>query len=161
MKPKALAADTEGRAKLVRKLRSLSIRTPSSAASPAVNVVGKKYVFPANDAKLESLTLESDPNGGFATLLVKVNGGEQRIICGKEVWRKGDVSWGRFPSGPTAVSGGWTDPETFTARFCYYETPFLTTVKFKFAGDEVHVDAASNVGFGRTKQPTLIGKVKE
>jgi hypothetical protein len=59
-----------------------------------------------------------------------------------------------------AASGAWTAGDTFTAKICFYETPFIITLKLKFSGDQVLFDSQSNLGFGSTKQPQLAGKAK-
>jgi len=63
-----------------------------------------------------------------------------------------------FPEQPVAASGGWTGGDTFKARICFYETPFIITVTLKFEGDQLLFDAQSNVGFRPTKHPRLVGK---
>jgi hypothetical protein len=32
-----------------------------------------------------------------------------------------------LPAQPVAASGAWIDSDTFAARLCFYETPFLFT----------------------------------
>jgi hypothetical protein len=49
---------------------------------------------------------------------------------------------------------------TFTARICFTETPFILKLNLKFSGSEVLLDSESNVGFGSTKQPQLVGKAE-
>lgn len=157
MKPAALPANSDGQAKLVRRLRGLTIPAPKSVAG-GPKLAGKKFAFPTNPIKLESLMLDEEPNGGPVTLKLKIDGKDQRIVFGKDVWTKGETAWGYPRPLPTAAVGGWTDAETFTAKLCYYETPFVTTLKIRFTGQDAVIDADANVGFGRTKQPTLTGK---
>src|SRR5579864_2382973 len=59
MKSSSLAPDDEARKQLEHTLRGLSLR-PQEGSSSAAKVFGKKYVFPANERKLEAITLESD-----------------------------------------------------------------------------------------------------
>ena len=61
---------------------------------------------------------------------------------------------------PAAASGAWTGADTFTARVCFYETPFIVTLRLKFSGDELTLDSRSNVGFGSTRPPQLVGKAE-
>jgi CubicO group peptidase (beta-lactamase class C family) len=156
LKPAALPADDAARQKLQAKLKSLTIPTPASSGERA-KVSGKKFVFPANERKIESLTLERDESEGLETLILKMNGTEQRITCGRGAWKNGEFGWGTLPKQPAAASGGWTD-NVFTAKLCFYETPFIGTVQLKFGGDDVTFNAEANVGFGPTKQPELVGK---
>lgn len=151
-----LSADNRAREKLGRKLKGLSLRPPMGSAI-AAKVWGKKFAFPANDQKLESIILESDGKDGAVTLVTRFNGAEQRIVCGRGVWRKGRGAWGALPEQPVAASGAWTEDGTFTAKLCLYETPFLFTVHLKFSGDELSCTAESNVGFWPLKQAPLVG----
>jgi CubicO group peptidase (beta-lactamase class C family) len=162
MKPMPLAADEAAQEKLRQRLKGLALRPQegSPAAPLAANVSGRKYEFPANDLKLEALTLQCDGKDGGVTLVTRFNGAEQRVVCGPGAWRKGRGAWGRFPEQPVAASGAWTADDTFTAKVCLYETPFIITARLKFSGDEVRCDAESNVGFGSRKPPTLVGKAK-
>jgi hypothetical protein len=59
-----------------------------------------------------------------------------------------------------SASGAWTADDTFAAKLCFYETPFILTVNLKFSGNELQFSAESNVGFGPTKEPALVGKAE-
>jgi len=73
---------------------------------------------------------------------------------------KGRTAYGgRQESNKVAASGAWTDDETFTVKLCYYETPFIQTMTWKFAGDQVTVSRKVNVGFGPTERATLTGRL--
>jgi CubicO group peptidase (beta-lactamase class C family) len=56
LKPSPLAPDEEAAKKLDGILKGLSLRRPADSGTPA-HVTGKKYVFPANSRKLESIAL--------------------------------------------------------------------------------------------------------
>jgi CubicO group peptidase (beta-lactamase class C family) len=157
MKPDSLPPNEEARKKLEQKLKGLSLHPPEGSAS-AAKVLGKKYEFPVNDRKLESIVLTNNGEDGAVTLISRFNGVERRIVCGRGVWRKGRGTWGASPEQAVAASGAWTEDETFTAKLCFYETPFTFTVRLKFSGDEVRCEAGSNVGFGPLKQAQIVGK---
>src|SRR5207248_2943419 len=157
MKPSALAVDDSARKLLEQRLKGLSLRPQEGTGSPA-KVSGKKYVFPANEQRLEAITLEND---NAMTLVARFNGVEQRIVLGRGTWHKGQAAWGRLPEQPVAASGAWTQDNTCTAKLCFYETPFTLTVSLAFSGDELRYNAQANVGFGPTKQPQLVGKAEQ
>ncbi len=157
MKASSLVVNDDARKELVRKLKGLSLRPPAGSA-PAAKVSGKKYVFPANDRKLESIILESPGGDGAVTLISRFDGVERRIVCGRGAWQKGRGSWGKSPEQPMAASSAWTEAETFTAKLCFTTTPFTLTIRLKFSGDEVRYDSDSNVGFGPRKQAQLVGQ---
>ena len=75
-----LPADDASRDKLERTLKELSLPPLKSTGSP-LKVLGKKYAFPVNKSKLETLCFERPIKDGVVTLLVQVNGVEQRIAC--------------------------------------------------------------------------------
>ncbi len=158
----ALAADEASREKLQQRLKSLALRPAEGSADSALaaKVLGKKYEFPANDLKLEAISLEEDGKDGGVALVARFNGTEQRIVCGRGAWRKGRGAWGTLHEQPVAASGAWTADDTFTARLCFFETPFVHTARLKFSGDEVRCELESNVGFGALKQGPLVGKAR-
>jgi CubicO group peptidase (beta-lactamase class C family) len=156
LKDAPLTANDRAREKLGRKLKGLSLR-PAMGSAVAAKVWGKKFTFPANDQKLESIILESAGKDGAVTLITRFNGVEYRIVCGRGIWRKGRGAWGALPEQPVAASGAWTEDGIFTAKLCLYETPFIFTVRLKFTGDELRCAAESNVGFWPLKQAVLVG----
>jgi CubicO group peptidase (beta-lactamase class C family) len=159
MKSSALASDEPAHKKLGQRLKGLTLRLPEGAAVPP-RVAGKKYVFPTNDRKLESIKIESNGKNGGVTLTARFDGAERRIACSHGGWQKGRTAWGRFAEQPAAASAAWTGEDTFTVKLCFYETPFVVTLRLKFTGDEVSYATESNVGFGPTKESALTGKAE-
>jgi CubicO group peptidase (beta-lactamase class C family) len=159
LNPSPLPPDAAASSKLADTLKRLSLRMPEGSAS-AAPVSGKKYVFASNDRKLESVVLESAGDGGDVTLVLSSNGAEQRVACGRGSWQKGQLTWAQFPERPMAACGAWTAEDTYTAKFCFVETPFTTTLRLKFNGDEVRCAIDSNVGFGPTATAELTGKAE-
>jgi CubicO group peptidase (beta-lactamase class C family) len=161
--PRPLDADPEAEKALRGRLAGLMMR-PQQGSQPGEAVAraaAKTYVFSPNPRKLKAITLEADGKGDEATLVVRLAEGEpQRIACPRGAWRKTNLAFGTFPTQPAAGSGAWTADDTFTARVCFYETPFTLTLGLKFADDQLFLDTAANVGFGPTKQPQLVGKAE-
>jgi CubicO group peptidase (beta-lactamase class C family) len=159
MKPNPLAADDDARKALEHRLASLSLRAQEGLSSneKAGSVSRKKYVFSANERKLEAITLDDDGKGDEATIVVRFGGIDRRITVGRGGWRKGRLAFGTLPEQPEAASGAWTADDTFTAKICFYETPFIYTIRLKFSGDKLLFDSESNVAFGPTRQPQLVG----
>jgi hypothetical protein len=169
LKPDPLPADADASAKLAERLKGLTLRPQEGAAAPAstVQAMGKTYAFPANDRKLEAIKLERDGDGP-TTLVIRSNGGEQRFACAPGGWIKGRLALGGGsrlePSAPAdqpvAVSAAWSADDVYSARIAYVETPFVVTLNLKFDGDSVHLTTESNVGFGPSKRPELVGKAE-
>jgi CubicO group peptidase (beta-lactamase class C family) len=158
----ASAADPD----LKRKLEKLQVRLAEGRpASPtAQRISGRTCRFEANDDKVQSATLTF--KGGRCTMTLRDERGERRIECGSGAWVKangsggdGTATYGDRPGGKLAASGAWTDNDTYTAKLCFYETPFVATMTWKFAGDQVTVSRKMNVGFGPTERPTLTGRL--
>jgi len=156
IKSEPMPVDEETTTRLKQTLKRLSIRPQEGTGAP-VKVSDKTYLFPTNDRKLEAVRLETDRNDGVVTLVARYDGREQRVACGRGNWEKGRVAWATFPEQAVAASGAWTDDDTFTAKLCFYETPFINTVRLQFAGEELTFRSESNVGFGPTSQPPLVG----
>jgi CubicO group peptidase (beta-lactamase class C family) len=158
-KTSPLAANEAARQKLQRTLKGLTLRAQDGEGIP-MKVAGKKYVFPTNDRKLESITLESGGKDGAVTLVTRTDGIERRIVCNRGAWQKGRAAWGRLAEQPAAASGAWGGDDTFTAKICFYETPFTVTVRLRFTGEEMRCESEANVGFGPTRDAPLVGKAK-
>lgn len=160
MQTSPLPPDEASREQLKRTLAQLTLRPQESTHTPesAARISGKTYAFPANDQKLESIALEAD--GDTVTLVARIDGAERRLNCGRGEWRKARLAFGGFPEQPLAASGGWTADDAYTAKVCLYETPFYLTLRLRFSGDQVFYDAESNVAFGPTKKPQLVGRAE-
>jgi CubicO group peptidase (beta-lactamase class C family) len=158
MRPGRLAADDESCKKLERALARLALRPQEGSSAPA-NLASKTYLFPANDRKLEAISLERGDQNGATMLVARLDGVVRRISCGSGTWTKARMAFGPlFPEQPVAASGGWSGDDTFKAKICFYETPFIITVTLKFEKDQLLLDSQSNVGFGPTKHQRLVGK---
>jgi len=158
LKKGPLPADPKAAPALKTKLASLSLRPPAGAPAGALSsaVSGKTYVFPANDDKVESVNAEFGPEG--AVLVIRKAGQDSRVPCGRAEWRRGGTLLMNGVSQKVAGSGAWTSDDTYTAKVAAYETPFIATLVLQFKGDDLLLDADTNVGFGTTKRPQLVGK---
>ena len=164
LQPARLRADRAGQEKLKRTLAKLTLRPLGSLASVssplAAQVSGRRFVFPANDQKLEAIALELGGAGGGATLVARFNGVEQRVACGRGEWRKGRLAYGALPEQPVAATGAWTADDTYAVKISFHETPFAITLGLRFSGDELVYDSEYNVAFGPTKQAQLVGRAR-
>ena len=159
MQSAALATDDPAVKKLEGKLKGLSLRVPEGKGVPP-KLTGKRFAFPSNDGKLESIEFEGPEKDGATTLAVRIDGASRRIVCGRGRWEKGRAAWGRLPEQPAAACGAWTGDDAFTAKLCFLETPFVFTVRLTISGNELRCETASNVGFGSTKPAVLVGKAE-
>ena len=128
-------------------------------------VLNRKFVFPTNDQKIENLGLFASSDGKTLMFTGRRDGKDMKVPCGYKVWQKdrAPLFGGRlaqFPDEPTAGAFAWSSDDTCVIKLCSYETPFHTTVTLKFAGEQVTLDSETNVAFGPTKRPQLVGHAK-
>jgi CubicO group peptidase (beta-lactamase class C family) len=166
LKSGRLPDDPNAQAKLRHALGSLALRTPSGSGSPRAGIAARRFAFPANDQKLESLALETD--GDRVTLAVRFGGVDSRVPCGRGEWSNSRLvyppfagaRYGAGPEQPVAASGAWTADDTYTAKIWFTETPFALTLALRFSGDELAYEGAYNVAFGATRLPPLVGRAE-
>lgn len=165
--PAALPAAPEAHGALSRRLASLSVHAPvtTSPAPETARYPGRTYTFPVNERHIESITL--DTSGPAPALVVRGAGQDGRpIVVGSGSWVRGRTTFGSDidPRGrvlverAVAAQGGWTAPDTFAAKLCFYETPYTLTVRLQFGGDIVVLDGSYNVSFGPNDLPQLVGR---
>ena len=164
-----LPADPAAERMLQERLAGLVLRpvTGSATSSQEAAASGRRFVFPANDRKIETVTLESGADG--TTVVVRDDRGEHRIACARDGGRrKGAAAFAdgmdrrmEIPADHRiAASGAWTAEDTFTLRVCHYETPFYVTWRLKFAGGQVVLETEYNAAFGPVKPPPLTGRAE-
>jgi hypothetical protein len=136
---------------------------PSS--SIAAKVSGRWYTLPANDRGLQAVALDLAPRGGATGLLVRTAAGETRTPLGIGRWAQSRAGFANgiehmlsVPARPAvALSGAWASDSVFTLKLVAPETPFYSTLTFRFTGDRLLLDAEHNVSFGPTRLPRLEG----
>jgi hypothetical protein len=161
-----LPEDEDSRRKLQSKLAHLTVRFPSGqpTAPLAAKVSGRWYEFPENDRGLQAVAL--DFNSISPQLIIRAGGVETRTPIGIASWAKSRSGFANgldqflsVPSHPLiAASGAWAADNVFIVKLDPYETPFYSTLTFRFDGDRLLLDSEHNVAFGPTKLPQLIGK---
>jgi len=148
LKPAALTADPAAHKKLTAKLAGLTLKTPAgSATSPlAATMTRKRYTFPSNAMSIDSLALESAPGSADVSLSMRIAGVDQRVAAGYHAWPKGTLKTSATGAAePVAASGAWTSDDTYTMAVARYRTPFVTTYRLRFAGEQLFVSAEANV----------------
>ena len=149
---------------LRQRLGKLAIRPPEGkpTSETARRVSGKTFRFDSNPQKIQAATLSFE--GNRATLKLQLEKGEHSVVCGKDSWVKGVAPLGgRLPLGDSsdnkvAARGAWAEEDTYTAKLCFYETPYIQTVTCKFADDRMMFETKMNVGFGPPQSTALVGR---
>jgi CubicO group peptidase (beta-lactamase class C family) len=159
---KALPTNTAGSDRLKQRLAKLQLPTAQGRkdAPGSTRVMGRTFVFPANDRKLEAITLQ--PAAGTTTirLVLQIDGAEHEFPCGHQTWQTGRGRFGAFPDEPVAGSHAWDSNDVCVVRLCAYETPFVATLRLAFDENQLTLDSEQNVAFGPTKHPQLTGTVE-
>ncbi len=160
--PKRLKADAVTGRKLKEKLASLTVRpAEGSDSSPiAAKFLGRKFAFPANEQKLEAITLTANKGRRGVTVSIQSSGVTHQFPSGHREWQKGRGSFGAYLDQPAATTSAWAKDDTLVVKQCFSETPFYVTHKLRFDGNQLFYDAETNVGFRGTKQPQLVGRAE-
>lgn len=166
MKPGRLPEDSATRRRLEERLKGLTVRlqTGQRTSPTAERVSGRWYEFPENERGIKALAF--DFRGDSPALVVRTAAGETRTPVGFESWAKSRGGFANgleralsVPASPLlASSGAWTGEDTYALKLVLYETPYYSTLTFKFEGERVVLDSEHNVWFGPTKQPQLTGQ---
>ena len=163
MQPRALGENVAAQRALKVKLAGLVVRVaPGQPTSPiASSVSGRWYQLPENDRGMRAVSLDFS---AAPLLHVRSATGESTTTIGLGVWSssKGwtngiDHLLSVTPPVTIAASGGWSADSVFTVKLVAPETPFYSTMSFRFDGNRLVVDGENNVSFGPRKLPTLIG----
>ena len=168
MKPGRLPENPAALRQLEARLAALRVKFPTGTASSPISasVSGKWFEFTENDRGLKAVSF--DFNSPSPSLTIRTSTGETRMTIGRETWTN---SRGLFtngldralsvPANPlVAAAGAWSTENTFTVKLVLSETPYYSTLNFKFDGDRLLVDSEHNVAFGPTKLPQLVGLVR-
>ncbi|HEY6243097.1 MAG TPA: serine hydrolase [Pyrinomonadaceae bacterium] len=168
MKPARLPENTAARRQLQTRLDGLRVNLPGGSHTSTITgrVSGKWFEVSANDRDVRALSF--DFNSPTPNVAIRTGAGETRLPFGIDSWVKsrGTFTNGldRFLSVPAnpmiAATGTWSAENTFTLKIVLYETPFYSTVNFKFDGDNLVIDSEQNVAFGPTKMAPVVGKVR-
>jgi CubicO group peptidase (beta-lactamase class C family) len=168
MKAKRLPENAAAHRQLESKLAGLSVKFPNGNASSAMaaNLSGKWFELAENNRGVKAVSL--DFKGTSPTLNVRTASGETSMPIGFNSWARSRATFTNgldralsVPSNPlVAASGAWSSENTFTVKIVLYETPFYSTVNFKFDGDRLVVDSEHNVAFGPTKVQQMSGQAR-
>jgi len=158
----ALPADSAAHDALLAKLASLTAppQRGDVNAPIAASVAGRHYKLPANDQRIESITLDATDAAGVTSFTFMIDGTAQHFTAMPGAWRRGGEVWSDTGPEPVAASGAWTDDYSYTLKLCGYRTTYTTTYRLRFAGSQLIVDSERNVAFGSRTQPTVTGKAE-
>lgn len=131
---------------LSTKLGALTLPPQAETASSAVAgaVVGQRYAFDSNPQTIEWASIGA-PASGSTVVTLHMDGIDQPIASAPGAWRKGTLRV-KGVDDVIASSGGWTAPDMYTLKVVRYRTPYVTTYRMQFAGDDLHLTVDQNVG---------------
>ncbi|WP_394770406.1 serine hydrolase domain-containing protein [Lacisediminihabitans sp.] len=163
-----LPEDEDAQRALLATLEHLELPHPvgGTASVPAVadRVAGVRFRLPANDAGLESITVDhsADP----VELRITTVDGETAIRCGRGEWVEGAAPFfgggimrsDSTPLVPVAASAAWIDETTWRARVQYSSTPFALEFSLRYGDGDVAVHVTQSVSFGSTELAEVTGR---
>jgi CubicO group peptidase (beta-lactamase class C family) len=183
MRPDSLAPNPVAERALRARLGALMVHpAPGRAMSPLAAKVSRRwYALAENDRGLRAIAL--DFTSPVPAIVVRVapgivaTGGTQaplstfsevRTPLGVGAWVRSTTGFANGmerllavpPRPAVALSGGWTADSVFTLKIVAPETPYYSTLTFKFHGDGLTIDAEHNVAFVPTKLPQLEGRAE-
>jgi hypothetical protein len=134
---------------------------PTSPLASAIS--GKWYELVGNERGIKAVSL--DLTSKAPAILVRTAAGETRTPLGIGAWVRTPTGFANgiermlsVPERPqVAASGAWTADSVFRVKLVAPETPFYSTLDFRFDGDRVVLDGEQNVSFGATKLARVEG----
>jgi hypothetical protein len=151
----ALAADPSAHGRLTAKLRALALAPVTGAPASTTALTGRRYTLAANPQRLEALAL-TPAGGGGHTVTFSVAGVDRPIVATPGAWHKGTLTTDEGRE-PVAASGAWTAADIYTLKVSRYHTPFVTTYRLRFTGDDVAVEIEQNVGPADQRMTSIRG----
>ena len=161
-----LPDDVAAQRALQAKLAGLTVQIPSGrpTSAMAARVSRRWYEFPENDRGIRAIALVLASRA--PALLVRTTAGESSIAIGIGSWVRSPKGFSNDierllsvpPNPEVAASGAWTSDSVFTVKLVAPQTPYYSTLTFRFAGDRLLLDSEYNVSFGPAKLPQLEGK---
>jgi len=148
LKESPLPPNTAADKALTTKLAALTLapQTETAASTVASAVTGQRYAFDSNPQTLEWASIGVPVSGsGAITVTFHMDGTDQTITSAPGAWRKGTLRI-KGVDDVVASSGGWSANDTYTLKVVRYRTPFITTYRFQFADDALHLTVDQNVG---------------
>jgi CubicO group peptidase (beta-lactamase class C family) len=168
MKAAPLAPNAVAQRELTAKLGALTMRTsPGKPTSPLASAVsGRWYELPENPRGIRAVSL--DLSSSAPALLVRTASGETRTPFGLGKWVRTRTGFANgmermlsVPEQPqVAASGAWTADSVFRVKLVAPETPFYSTMDFRFDGDRLVLEGEQNVSFGPVRAVRLEGRAK-
>jgi hypothetical protein len=161
-----LPEDVAAQSALRAKLAGLTVKVPSGRPTTALakRVSRRWYEVPENDRGIRAIAL--DFTSRSPAVLVRTAAGESRTAIGMGSWVKSRTGFTNgierllsVPANPeVAASGAWSADSVFTLKLVAPQTPYYSTLTFRFEGERLLLDGEYNVSFGPTKLPQLEGK---
>ena len=168
MSPDRLPENSVSLKKLEAKLASLKIKFPEGETTKplGMSVSGRWFEFPQNDRGIQAVSF--DFSSQSPVLTIRTANGNIRTSIGRGTWMKVENGFANglenflsVPDHPlVAASGAWSADDEFIVKLVLYQTPFYSTLRFKFDGDRLLFDSEHNVAFGPTKQSQLVGRAE-
>ena len=128
-------------------------------------LTGKRYVFPP-DARLtaggvtqqshsqpiEAFAFEAADDGKGTKLALTLAGQVHHTVTQPNQWVRAFPVGATSPT-PAAVSGAWSNENTFVLKIAYFQTPYTTAYTFIFSENQATVTFFEHLGAGERVIP--------
>lgn len=165
MQPQALPANPAALKQLQAQIVRLEIAPARGAAISASmgQWLKRKFTFPANGQKLESILLARALLGKTLKVTFRMDGKHIVLPCGYEQWKssRGPLFAGRLSQLPDESFAGtyaWLADDTCHIKICAINTPFYLLLTLKFHDHQVALDLKTNEKLDSVKPLHLVGQ---
>src|SRR5690606_20233922 len=102
-------------------------------------VSGQRYDFDQNEDGIRAIQLDFD--GPDVLMTLHDARGEHKIACGYQQWPTSQTHlekpFHELDPHMAAASGAWSAEDTYTMQLAFIETPFISTLTFRFEADQL------------------------
>jgi CubicO group peptidase (beta-lactamase class C family) len=151
----ALPEDPAAQGALRAKLAALRVAMPPGRRTTALaaRVSRRWYELSENDRGIRAIALD------FTAPASRTPLGIGSWVRSRRGFTNGiDRLLSVAPDPEVAASGAWTADSVFTLKLVAPQTPFYSTLTFRFTGERLLLDSEHNVSFGPTRLPQLEGR---
>ncbi|WP_020533138.1 serine hydrolase domain-containing protein [Flexithrix dorotheae] len=160
-KDEPLEENLQAQRALSEKLSNLKLSPVQgeNTAKLARKISGKAYMLEENEWDIEEMLFNL--KGKENTLILKGKNGEFSLPIGIGEFKESKFNFPQIGQQSVAISGAWTEEDTFKLLMYLDETPYAYTCSISFEGNNMTMERELNVNFGNTKRPAIQGKIAE
>jgi CubicO group peptidase (beta-lactamase class C family) len=163
MHAEMLEENLADQAELAKTLAQLEMPLVKSVSNPNV-LFEQEFWVAENPYGLEKVAIKNMTEG--IQLIIRDALHVHHLECGFDAWKLNETrfdpvtTFGHDLPRKVAGNAAWLEPELLEVRLCYFETSFSHTMRFKFAGETLHIESNANVGFRNTQRDPMTARAR-